>query len=114
MGERIRQKYDVKGARAKALTTWEKKVEHFSRCRAHVYQAVKDIHGKRSNGDLKFFAEDENNTWLGPTYVEIRLWIHEHYRYWLENVGARCREGYNLDHIRKESEENGRVHVFPM
>ena len=92
---------------------WEKRVEHFARCRAHCRQAVNDIYNKRSNGDLQYFASDENNKWLGPTYMEIRFWIQERFRYWQENVQGRCKEDYDK-YLRKETDDNGRVHVFPL
>jgi len=72
---------------------WEKLVEHFARSRAHILQAI--------------------NKQPGMTYMEIRLWIHEHKLYWMENVGARCRELYTLGYARRETGEEGKVHVFP-
>lgn len=75
-----------------SLSKWEQKVQHFSRSRAHILQAIHDK--------------------PGMTYVEIRLWIHERYRYWMENVGARCRELYGLGYARKTTDDGGRVHVY--
>lgn len=73
---------------------WEKRVGQFNRSRAMVSQAIHDK--------------------PGMTYVEIRIWIREHFRFEMENVGARCRELYNLRYARKEVDATGRVHVYPM
>jgi len=93
---------------------WEKRVAHFAESRAHVCQAVSDIVKKRKS-DADYYRVKRNgaDSFLGPTYVEIRLWIREHKRYEMENVGARCRELYSLGWMRKETEDSGRVHVFP-
>lgn len=72
---------------------WEKRVEHFARSRAHILQAIHDN--------------------PGMTYMEIRMWIHERKRYWMENVGARCRELYELGYARRETDGTGHVHVYP-
>lgn len=55
-----------------SLADFERRAEHFSRCRAYVLQAV--------------------NAKPGIGYKEIREWIQEHKRFTMENVGARVRE----------------------
>lgn len=73
---------------------WQKRVAHFNRSRAMVSQAIHDK--------------------PGMTYVEIRIWIREHFRFEMENVGARCRELYTLGYAEKRVDESGRVHVYPV
>jgi len=50
----------------------------------------------------------------GMTYIQIRNYIRWHFNFTMENVGARCRELYLADHAKKEVDDRGRVHVYPM
>lgn len=50
----------------------------------------------------------------GMTYVQIREYIRWHEGFLMENVGARCRELYILDHAYKTEDARGRVHVYPV
>jgi hypothetical protein len=93
----VTQNQAVKGARAKALTEWQKKAESFARCRAYVLQAIHALDG--------------------PTYIEIRQWIRENKRFEMENVGARVRELAReikppMAIIKYDG--SGKVHVFPI
>ena len=54
------------------LGDFDRRAEHFARCRAYVLQAV------TANP--------------GMTYIEIRIWIEEHRRFIMEDVGRRVRE----------------------
>jgi len=81
---------------SKSTTNWEKRVEHFSRCRAYVLQAIHALEG--------------------PTYIEIRQWIRENKRFEMENVGARVRElartvSPPMAVIKYDG--SGKVHVYP-
>lgn len=78
-----------------SLSTWEKRVEHFARCRAYVLQAV--------------------NAEPGMTYIEIRKWIEEHKRFVMENVGARVRElarEIKPAMVKIVYDEHGKAHVY--
>ena len=92
------------------MSEWEKRVEHFARCRAYVLQAVHGLIKERK----------ENPEWngdLGPTYIDIRAWIREHKRFEMENVGARVRElarSIKPTIVRIEYDSSGRVHVYPI
>ena len=73
---------------------YENRKESFARCRALVLQA---IHAKP-----------------GMTYMEIRVWIKKHKDFWMEGADARCRELYVLGHARREADEKGTIHVYPV
>jgi len=67
-------------------------------------------------GNLQYYARPDRktrNTHVGPTYVEIRLWIEEEKGFIVENVGARCREMFDSGEMRREEDVKGRVHVYP-
>ena len=98
------------------LSDYEKRSEHFARCEAIIMQAVNDIYEHRLDGKLNYFAMDRDNTFLGPTYIEIRNWIEVHKRFIMENVGGRCRSlarDKRPPWLEIEYDSNRRVHVYP-
>lgn len=96
---------------------WQEAVDRFAHSRACVKLAVNTITTQRHMGNLQYYTRPdrtERNTHEGPTYVEIRLWIKREKGFIIENIGARCRELYDNGEMRKETEANGTVHVYPV
>ena len=78
------------------LSVFDKRVEHFARCRAYVLQAV------TANP--------------GMTYIEIREWIREHKRFIMEDIGRRVRElarDLNPAFVEIRYDGGGHAHVYP-
>lgn len=72
---------------------FEQRIEKLARCRAVVLQAI-------------------NHT-PGMTYSQIREWVRKHKGFYMEQVGARCRELYYSNYAVRKTGEDNRVHVYP-
>lgn len=91
-------------------------LDRFAHSRAIVRQAVHAIVIQRRLGNLQYYTlptSKERNTHVGPTYPEIRLWITREKMFHVEGVDRRCREMFASGEMRRETDENGRVHVYP-
>lgn len=94
----------------------EQSVDRFAHSRACVRQAVYDITTQRRLGNSQYFADPTKprTVHVGPTYVEIRIWIEKNKDFIMENVGARCRQLFEFGELRKEEGSDRRVHVYPV
>ena len=90
-------------------------IDRFAHSRACVRQAVFDITTQRKLGNSQYYADptQPRTEHVGPTYVEIRIWIEKNKEFIMENVGARCRYLFDCGEMRKEVDATGRVHVYP-
>lgn len=93
-------------------------LERFAHSRAIVRQAVHAIVIQRKLGNLQYYTlptSKERNRHVGPTYPEIRLWITREKGFHVEGIDRRCREMFEngTGEMRREVDENGRVHVYP-
>ena len=92
-------------------------IDRFAHSRAYVRKAIHAITTQRRIGNLQYYAdpnEKKRNRYVGPTYAEIRLWISRELKVTVADVGRRCRDLFDLGEMCKETEPNGRVHVYPM
>jgi len=92
--------------------------DRFAHSRAIVRKAVHAITLQRRLGNLQYYADPfrkERNRHVGPTYPEIRLWIQREMEIHVEGVDRRCREMFEkgTGEMRRETDEKGRVHVYP-
>jgi len=94
------------------------KLDRFAHSRAIVRKAVHAITLQRRLGNLQYYVDPfrkERNRHVGPTYPEIRLWIQREMEIHVEGVDRRCREMFEkgTGEMRRETDEKGRVHVYP-
>lgn len=95
----------------------EKAIERFSHARACIRQAVHHIINQRRIGNLQYAKNPHikyPNRYIGPTYAEIRMWIQREKNIHIETIARRVLDLVRAGEMRKETDESGRVHVYPI